>query len=318
MGAITCFGEALIDFLNTGHRQEGLINIPDFRQFPGGAPANVAVAIARLGGDARFAGQVGDDTFGQFLAQSLETYGVDTQHLSLHPTAKTALAFVFLDDDGERSFEFHRDATADLLLTEFDVKDRWFIGSDIFHFCSNTLTDANITKTTLAALKNARKQGCITSFDINLRHNLWPDGQADRDRVLACFEHVDLIKVSREELDYLSPDGEVAFVRHAIEQGVTTVLITDGGQPIRVLAKGVNSEITPPATTVVDTTAAGDAFTGGFLFALAEQPDLSKALTDQKTLEEMALFASKCGAYTVARQGAFTSLPTLDALESND
>lgn len=318
MGAITCFGEALIDFLNTGSTRDGLISIPEFRQFPGGAPANVAVAIARLGGDARFAGQVGDDTFGRFITDSLTTYGVDTNHLTLHPEAKTALAFVFLDEQGERSFEFHRDATADLLLTEFDVKDRWFIGADLFHFCSNTLTDKHITGTTLAALKNARKQGCVVSFDVNLRHNLWPEGQADAQRVLDCFSHVDVIKVSRDELEYLAPDGEEAFVRHAIGQGVSTILITDGGEPIKVLAKGIYSEITPPATLVVDTTAAGDAFTGGFLFALAEQPDLRKALADQQALEEMALFASKCGAYTVARQGAFTSLPTLEELGSDE
>ncbi|WP_196161650.1 carbohydrate kinase [Reinekea sp. G2M2-21] len=315
MAAVTCFGEALIDFLNTGHQSEGPLNIPDFRQFPGGAPANVAVAIAKLGGDARFAGQVGDDTFGHFLKSSLEAYEVNTDNMQMHPTAKTALAFVFLDDDGERSFEFFREQTADVLLSELDVKDKWFMGADIFHFCSNTLTEPNIAKTTMAALAKAKKQGCLVSFDINLRHNLWPKGKADIKTVTDCFASVDLIKVSKEELDYLEPAGEQAFVKAAIEAGVTTVLITDGGNPIKVLAKGVFSEITPPVTKVVDTTAAGDAFTGGFLFALSEQSDIRRAITDQKTLEEMALFASKCGAFTVARQGAFTALPSLDDLE---
>jgi fructokinase len=314
MAAITCFGEALIDFLNVGARAEGPISIPDFRQFPGGAPANVAVAIGKLGGEARFAGQVGNDTFGHFLKSALETYHVDTDNMSFHETAKTALAFVFLDDSGERSFEFFRDQSADMLLTEQDVKDKWFMGAGIFHFCSNTLTESPIAKTTMSALEKARKQGCLISFDINLRHNLWPEGKAEIQRVTDCFPYVDLIKVSKEELDYLSPEGEVEFVKQAISAGVKTVLITDGGNPIKVLAKGVYSEITAPQTDVVDTTAAGDAFTGGFLFALAEQDDLRKALTDQKTLEELTLFASKCGAYTVARQGAFTALPTFDDL----
>lgn len=315
MAAITCFGEALIDFLNTGHQAEGPINIPDFRQFPGGAPANVAVAIGKLGGEARFAGQVGDDTFGRFLKSSLETYQVDTQSLRLHPTAKTALAFVFLDDSGERSFEFFRDQTADLLLKPTDIQDRWFLGADVFHFCSNTLTDEAISETTIAALQKAKKQGCLVSFDINLRHNLWPNGEADRNRVMTCMDYVDVIKVSKEELDYLSPEGEQAFVKEVIGQGVSTVLITDGGEPIKVIAKGVYSEITPPETDVVDTTAAGDAFTGGFLFALAEQDNPKEALTNQDRLEEMVLFASRCGAFTVARQGAFTALPTLEDLK---
>jgi fructokinase len=316
MAAVTCFGEALIDFLNTGTQAEGPIQIPDFRQFPGGAPANVAVAIAKLGGDARFAGQVGDDTFGHFIKNALDTYEVDTSNMLFHASAKTALAFVFLDSDGERSFEFFRDQTADLLLTEQDVKDKWFIGADIFHFCSNTLTDPSIAKTTLATLKKAKSQGCIVSFDINLRHNLWPNGKADISAVTNCFEFVDLIKVSKEELDFLQPEGEMAFVKAAIEAGVSTILITDGGEPIKVLAKGVFSEITPPETNVVDTTAAGDSFTGGFLFALAEQKEPRKALVDQQLLEEMTLFASKCGAFTVSKQGAFTALPTFEDMEN--
>ncbi|MEJ2042238.1 MAG: carbohydrate kinase [Reinekea sp.] len=316
MGTVTCFGEALIDFLNVGARAEGPIQIPDFRQFPGGAPANVAVAIGKLGGDARFAGHVGDDLFGRFLKQSLETYGVDTASMVLSSSAKTALAFVSLDESGERSFEFYRDQSADMLMTEQDVKDKWFMGAELFHFCSNTLTEPAIAGTTRFALEKARKQGCLISFDINLRHNLWPNLKADKAVVLECFKLVDVIKVSKEELDYLSPEGEQAFVKNAIDQGVTTILITDGGNPIKVLAKGVFSEITPPETNVVDTTAAGDAFTGGFLFALSEQSDLKKALTDQQTLEQLCLFASKCGAFTVARQGAFTALPTMDDLAS--
>lgn len=318
MGTVTCFGEALIDFLNTGAKQEGPIRIPEFRQFPGGAPANVAVAISKLGGEAAFAGQVGNDTFGLFIKQALEDYQVDTTNLVLHPSAKTALAFVFLDDQGERSFEFFRTNTADLLLSPLDVKDRWFIDTDIFHFCSNTLTDTAIAETTRVAITKARHQGCLVSFDVNLRHNLWPNGQADIKAVTDCFSQVDLIKVSKDELDYLEPAGEKAFVQAAIAQGVKTVLITDGGNTIKVLAKGVYSEITPPKTTVVDTTAAGDAFTGGFLFALSEQSDIRKTLGDQEKLEELVLFASKCGAFTVARQGAFTALPTLDDLAPED
>ena len=312
MAYITCFGEALIDFLNDNHRMEGPIAIQNFRQFPGGAPANVAVAIAKLGGAARFAGQVGKDRFGDFLISALDTYNVDTSLVKQHDSAKTALAFVFLDDSGERSFEFFRDHTADMLLTQFDVKDQWFMNSDVFHFCSNTLTESAIAETTLFAIEKAKKQGNLVSFDINLRHNLWQGGKADIDVVKSCFKFVDIIKVSKEELDYLEPEGEIAFVKGAVAEGVKLVLVTDGGNPIKVIAKGIYSEITPPQTTVVDTTAAGDAFTGGFLYALVEQGDLNKALQDQQTLEEITLFASRCGAFTVSKPGAFTALPEFD------
>jgi fructokinase len=312
MADITCFGEALIDFLNDKHQMEGPIAIQNFRQFPGGAPANTAVAIAKLGGDARFAGQVGKDRFGDFLISALKSYGVDTSLVKQHDSASTALAFVFLDDRGERSFEFFRDQTADMLLSPFDVKDQWFMNSNIFHFCSNTLTETALAETTLVAIEKAKKQGNLVSFDINLRHNLWQAGQADSEIVKSCFKFVDLIKVSREELDYLEPQGEMTFVKAAAAEGVKLILITDGGNPVKVIAKGIFSEITPPETQVVDTTAAGDAFTGAFLFALAQQADLTKALQDQQTLEEITLFASRCGAFTVARQGAFTALPAFD------
>jgi len=286
--------------------------IPDFRQFPGGAPANVAVAIGKLGGEAKFVGQVGDDTFGRFLKQALDTYRVDTSLVSLHPEAKTALAFVFLDDSGERSFEFFRNNTADMLVSKDQISSEWF--GDIFHFCSNTLTETDIAETTYEAIARAKTAGSLVSFDINLRHNLWPTGQADAAAVTRCFKHVDIIKVSIEELDYLAED-EQSFVKSAVAEGVKLVLITDGGEPIKVVAPGIYSSISTPKVDVVDTTAAGDAFTGGFLFALSREEDLSAALTDQDTLEYLTFFASQCGGFTVARQGAFTALPELKDVE---
>ena len=104
MSNVLCFGEALIDFLNTGQKQEERLSLNAFTQYPGGAPANAAVAVAKLGGDAAFVGQVGADMFGDFLVQSLAEYGVDTSHVLQHPTLKTALAFVARDEAGERKF----------------------------------------------------------------------------------------------------------------------------------------------------------------------------------------------------------------------
>lgn len=317
MAVISCFGEAIIDLLTLDKTQVGEIDAPNLRQFPGGAPANVAVAVAQLGGEARFIGQVGDDAFGQFMSEALTTYQVDIANLSTHDSAKTAFSLVTLDANNERSFEFNRTNTADLLLSEFDVKDKWFMGADIFHFCSNTLTEPSIAKTTLAALSKAKKQGCLVSFDVNLRHTLWPSEQAEREVIGQCLDFVDVLKVSQSEIDYLSNGDEIAYVKAAVAAGVSTVIITNGSEAIKVLAKGVYSEITPPSVDALDTTAAGDSFIGGFLFALSEQKDMKKALTEQEQLEKMTLFAAKCGAYTAAHQGAFTAMPTLDELEGD-
>ena len=312
MKKITCFGEALIDFLNTGQSMEGPLSIPQFRQFPGGAPANVAVAIGKLGGNARFIGQVGNDKFGHFIKAALQEYSVDTRLLSLHPNASTALAFVFLDNEGERSFEFMRNQTADMLVTEQQITGDWFDDCDIFHFCSNTLTESSIAETTYSAIRQARENNCLVSFDINLRHNLWPSGAANIDAVNRCLNHVDILKVSREELDFLDPLGESHFVDSCMENGVQLILITDGKEIINIHAQEIHFTVTPPTTNAVDTTAAGDAFTGGFLYGLSLTDSPKKSLHCRQDLEKIALFASECGAYTVARQGAFTALPTLD------
>jgi fructokinase len=126
MRQVVCFGEALIDFLHTGAQIQHDLSLNTYTQFPGGAPANAAVAVAKLGGTAAFSGQVGDDPFGQFIVQALNLYHVDTSFVTVHPTAKTALAFVFLDDTGERRFSFHRHQTADVVLNESQVKPEWF------------------------------------------------------------------------------------------------------------------------------------------------------------------------------------------------
>ena len=155
------------------------LNNKNYRQYPGGAPANAAVAVAKLGGKALFAGQVGTDSFGDFLADALSQYNVDIQFLAQHQEAKTALAFVMLNKDGDRSFSFHRHQTADVLFSAEQVKDTWFKDQPIFHFCSNTLTESAIAQTTIVAVEKAKYHQSLISFDVNLRHNLWAQGHAD-------------------------------------------------------------------------------------------------------------------------------------------
>jgi len=183
MNPVICFGEALIDFLMINVTPQEELHLPEFRQYPGGAPANAAVAVAKLGGNAKFAGQVGDDTFGQFLADSLQAYGVDTQFLERHPQAKTALAFVSLDHTGERSFSFYRDASADVIFNKDQILPSWFDNNAMIHFCSNTLTTDDIADCTKHLIAQAQQHQSFISFDVNLRHNLWPTGKADQQRV---------------------------------------------------------------------------------------------------------------------------------------
>ncbi|GLS25173.1 carbohydrate kinase family protein [Marinibactrum halimedae] len=325
MKSVICFGEALIDFLLFNQMDQAPLTLNEFRQYPGGAPANAAVAVAKLGGHACFAGQVGDDPFGHFLADALARYHVDVRFLSKHPTAKTALAFVMLDETGDRSFSFHRDNTADILFEKSQVSDEWFENSPILHFCSNTLTDTAIAECTQHVVEKAKQHNALISFDVNLRHNLWAEGEANVARVNNLVEQSHLIKFSKEELDYLAEGDNPAYLKACLEKDCKLILVTDGPNTLRYYTRSVSGELSPPKVSVADTTAGGDAFIGGFLFALSQLDD--EYLVDDQLfeasskLETLLNFAAHCGACAVTKPGAFPALPdkntTLQSLEQH-
>lgn len=209
MMKVISFGEALVDMLSdklgAGNDVDPSVQGHErFTKFPGGAPANVAAAVARLEGRSYFVGKVGADMFGDFLKRSLEQMQVHTDYLLQTKEAKTALAFVSLDNDGERSFEFYRAPSADLFFRSQEFQSSWFDEPGIFHFCSNTLIEPGILQATQAGLEKARAAGWLISFDMNLRLNLWPDGMDPFAPIWACVEQADLLKLSAEELVFVS------------------------------------------------------------------------------------------------------------------
>ncbi|MBD5770491.1 carbohydrate kinase family protein [Marinomonas colpomeniae] len=314
---VMAFGEALIDFLSNGATQVG--ELESFTKFPGGAPANVAVAVARLGGNSHFVGQVGDDAFGHFLKDSLDSYGVNTTNMLMTTEAKTALAFVSLDDTGERSFEFYRSPSADILFRESDFNAMWFAESQgVFHTCSNTLTDADITKATLAGVSMARSANWVVSIDVNLRSNLWPNKQVDSQRVIDWMQSGDVVKASLEELEVLS-DEPFTLIQQTLAAGVTLFVLTDGPNSIRFYtAVHGESVVATPKVEVKDTTAAGDAFVGGLLYKLAEEGGDRVTLSSlsQQSLINIVRFAAACGADSVTKLGAYPSLPSLSEAQA--
>ncbi|PNS08729.1 carbohydrate kinase family protein [Solilutibacter silvestris] len=313
MSTIVCFGEALIDFLAAPIEGDGQGRV--FRQFAGGAPANAAVAIARLGGTCEFVGMLGKDMFGDFLLDSLRAAGVGTHYVRTTDQAKTALAFVSLDVRGERSFSFHRPPAADLLFAQDDFDDDCFRDLGIFHVCSNSLTDANIAETTITGMKRAHAAGALTSFDVNLRPSLWPAGKPLIDRIWQALALADMVKLAREELEFLqqgsaTADATIARLLH----DARLVLVTDGAAPIRWHTRNGSGTLPTQQVVAVDTTAAGDAFIGGLLCGL--QRDGVNAtrfdgfLADTAALEHALRYAAACGAFAVTRHGAFAALPT--------
>jgi fructokinase len=259
------------------------------------------------------------DAFGHFLKDSLDSYGVNTTNMLMTTEAKTALAFVSLDDTGERSFEFYRSPSADILFRESDFDAAWFAEPQgVFHTCSNTLTDSDITKATLAGVSMARAASWIVSIDVNLRSNLWPNKQVDTQRVIDWMQSGDVVKASLEELEVLA-DDPFALIEQTLVAGVTLFVLTDGPNSIRFYtAVHGESVVATPKVKVKDTTAAGDAFVGGLLYKLAEEGGDRATLSSlpQQSLINIVRFAAACGADSVTKLGAYPSLPSLSEAQA--
>ncbi len=312
---VIAFGEALVDMLS--NRVEGGQGetLETFSKYAGGAPANVAAAVGKLGGDSYMVGKIGADMFGEFLLNSLDSMGVKTEYLQTSSQANTALAFVSLDENGERSFTFYRNPSADMLFKAEDFSESWFQSPGIFHFCSNTLTETPIREATMAGIKMAKAADYLISFDINLRSNLWRADEDPMSPIWAGLEQADLVKLCTQEMAFLCREqSEAEVLERLFSAGASLILITDGSKPLRYYSRELSGVIQPPEVNMVDSTAGGDAFMGGFLFQLAQRNcgvhNLGQLLADRLALEEALTFACHCGAHAVSYKGAFTSLPS--------
>ena len=314
MGArtgIACFGEALIDFLAD---PPGADDAPRrFARHAGGAPANVAVGVARQGGRARFVGMLGDDMFGRFLLAQLQHNGVDTAQVRWTDAAPTALAFVSLDASGERSFSFYRPPAADLLFRSADFEEAAFASLAAFHCCSNSLTGPAIAEATLHGMALAADAGALVSFDLNLRPALWPRGLDPRPVAWQALERAQLVKLSREELDWLArDDGEDAVAARLFANAARVVVVTDGARPMRWRTRARSGEAPTFRVDVVDTTAAGDAFVAGLLqriVSLGVAGDVAGAFDDDAIRTDLLRNAAASGALATTRFGAFSAMP---------
>lgn len=317
MTPVIAFGEALIDMLSSRLGSGSPTDTETFTPYAGGAPANVAVACARLGVPSRFLGMLGADHFGDFLARELAAYGVDTSGVVRTSDARTALAFVSRDSSGERTFDFYRPPAADLLYRLEHLPPDVFAKPAILHLCSNSLTENAIAETTLAMAEMAGRAGCLVSVDANLRHNLWPGGRADIALVTRLLDTAGLLKLSREEVDDLRGDHPAdTWLAERLAAGVRLIVITDGAGEVEARGADLALRVLPPEVTAVDTTAGGDAFIGGLLAMLAEGGIEDGWHRDETRLRQAIAIACCCGAHAVIRPGAYAALPTQADLEA--
>ncbi|KAL5540176.1 hypothetical protein UlMin_043725 [Ulmus minor] len=310
---VVCFGEMLIDFVPTTSGIS-LAEAPAFKKAPGGAPANVAVGIARLGGSSAFIGKVGEDEFGYMLADILKENNVNNQGIRFDPGARTALAFVTLRSDGEREFMFYRNPSADMLLQESELDFNLIKKAKIFHYGSISLITEPCKSAHIAAAKAAKDAGAVLSYDPNLRLPLWPSADSAREGIFSIWESADIIKISEEEVSFLTK-GEDPYddtvVRKLYHPNLKLLLVTEGPDGCRYYTKEYSGRVKGIKVDAIDTTGAGDAFVAGILSQLSI--DLS-ILENEDKLREALMFANSCGALTVTERGAIPALPTRDAV----
>ena len=314
MSKIVCFGEVLIDFLAVRGAEPGAPRA--FLQFAGGAPANVAVAAARLGAESQFVGMLGRDMFGDFLLDQLRRAGVGTDYVVRTSAANTALAFVALDDKGERSFSFYRPPAADLLFRADDFQAACFRDAAIFHVCSNSLTEHEIAETTLMGMTLAREAGALISVDLNLRPALWPARVDPTPRLWQMLQMADLVKLAHNELDYLAAPlgGESAALQKLFAGRARLVTVTNGAGALHWYTPATQGSVATFSVRAIDTTAAGDAFVGGVLCSLAgrgvNRQTFVEFAADAAAVEEVLRFGAASGALATTRNGAFEAMPS--------
>jgi len=305
---IVALGELLIDFTDAGLSPAGQ---QLYEQNPGGAPANVLCAAARLGMKTGFIGKVGSGMQGRFLRGALVKEGIDVSGLVMSETESTTLAFVNICKNGEREFSFCRFPGADTCLRESELSGALLHGCRIFHFGSLSMTDEPARSATIAAVRAAGESGALISYDPNYRAPLWPDESTAKGMMLSVLPLVDILKLSAEEARLLTgQSGDIAAFRALTSMTGACVVMTMGADGAICACGGKTVEV--PGFSVgkaVDTTGAGDAFCGALLSRICRHGI-------GIGIGEDIRFANAAAALCVAKRGGIPAMPYLDEVES--
>ena len=317
---LVCLGEALIDFVSV----ESGVSVGEssgFLKSPGGAPANVAVGAAKLGMRSAFLGKVGDDPFGIYLRDTFAKHGVDVSGMRLDPDHRTGLAFVSLQNNGERSFCFFRNPSADMMYHPADVDNEIIRRAKIFHFGSISMIEEPGYSATLAAVETARQAGLLISYDPNLRPLLWPDLNRAQLNILQTISTTQILKISDEELAFLfgdvTPQNGLNLIMGRYPNLLLAVITLGENGCVWATKDGKRGSECGNRVDSIDTTGAGDGFVAGLLTQLVAyhtEPEHMLSL-DAAELKRIFAFACGVGAMCTTIRGAIPSMPTLDQVE---
>ena len=308
---IFTIGEALIDFVPHEKGRE-LKNVESFYKMPGGAPANVACAVSKLGGSSAFIGKVGDDAFGETIIEKLRCFKVNTDYILKTKEANTALAFVSLKEDGNRDFSFYRNPSADMLLDENEIDGSWFTCEDIIHYCSVDLIEAPVKYAHIKAINSIKIAGGIVSFDPNVRLPLWQDENQCRNTILEFIPKSHILKISDEELEFITGIKEKEEAIYSLFKGeVKLIVYTKGKNGSEMYTKDFMVNVQGIDVKAVDTTGAGDAFVGAMLYLIDKEKININKLTKEEAIKIID-FANNYAALSTTQKGAMDSYKNFD------
>ncbi|EEO05225.1 aminoimidazole riboside kinase [Vibrio cholerae] len=303
MSRVWLTGDAVVDLIPDGQQH--------YLKCPGGAPANVAVAIARLSGRSAFFGRIGNDPFGRFMQQTFTDEQVDCQHLYFDPVHRTSTVVVDLDEHGERSFTFMVKPSADQFLQLSDIPS--FQKGEWLHICSIALANEPSRSSTFAAIAQMKEVGGYVSFDPNLREEVWSEPQELQATAMRAVGLADVVKFSEEELQFLTGTQSIEEGLQAIADfQIPLVVVTLGAKGALVVTPNSRQIVSGKVVKPIDTTGAGDAFVGGLLYRLSVAQDWH----NQATILDAVKWANGCGALATTQKGAMTALPNQAALHA--
>ena len=310
---IVCLGELLIDMF-PAEQGRRLAEVSAFLPKPGGAPANAAVAAARLGARSAFIGKVGDEAFGHHLADVLRENGVDTRGIRFDRQARTTMAFIAKPDVNTQEFIFYRNPGADTRLQADELDRDLLAETKVLHFGSLSLGAEPIRAAAWKAVAISHAAGALISFDVNYRPTLWDSPERAREQIVAMIPHANLLKLNEVELELLTGSQDPGASNKLLDMGPQLVVVTLG--PLgSYFAVADGGEAVPPfKVQAVDATGCGDAFVAGLLGQLIAGGDWRAQLRPAR-LREILRYANAVGALTAQKVGVIPSLPTAAQVE---
>ena len=309
-----CIGELLIDFVSTTP-DVTLAEAPGFVKAPGGAPANVAVGLAKLGMDAGFIGKVGADAFGNFLRETLRQNSVNTDYLIAGEGSRTTLAFVATRSDGMKDITFYRHPGADIQLSPNEVDTNYVQSAELFHYGSVSLSHSPSREATLHAIRSAKMGGAMLSYDPNLRLMLWDNPDDAKHWIWEVMHYADVVKISEEEWEFVTGDvGLEQGIERILGLGVKLLIVTLGERGCYYTNGITEGFVDGFIVDVVDTLGAGDAFVAAMLIQIIQHTDLLSL--EKVQLDAIMRHANAAGALATQKVGVIPALPTRSEIES--